>query len=93
MKSNSKRHLKQKVNDEGIEKDTTKEEIRKALGHATIRYKAIILLISSSGMASADVRALTYQEFLKSISEYVDIDAKTWIDIKELDQNSKEMIP
>ena len=80
-----KRHLKQEVSNEGIEAIPTKEEIRKALGYATIRYKAIILFISSSGMAAADVRALTYQDFLKSISEYVDIDAKTWIDIKELD--------
>ena len=85
-----KMNLKNLVNDENIEDIPSKEDIRKALGYANIRGKAIIYLLSSSGMGSAEVRTLTYQQFLKSISEYVEIDVNEWIDIKELVKKLQE---
>jgi len=85
-----KTRLKYEVNDETIEDIPSKEEIKKGLGYANIQFKAIILFISSSGMAQVDVRKLTYHDFLKSLSEYVDIDVNEWIDIKELDKKLQE---
>ena len=83
-------NLKNQVNDESIEDIPSKEDIRKALGYASIREKAIIYLMSSSSMGSAEVRNLSYQDFLKSISEYIDINLNKWIDIKELVKKLQE---
>ena len=53
-----------------FEKIPTKEDIKKALSYANLEYKAIILLMASSGMGSAEVRNLTYKNFLEAIKEY-----------------------
>lgn len=44
-----------------------KEHIIKALKHCNLKYKAIIILMMSSGMGSAEVRHLTFKNFLDSI--------------------------
>ena len=50
----------------------TIEEIRKALDIASTTYKAIILLMVSSGMGRAEIISLTIQDFTNSISDYFD---------------------
>lgn len=57
-------------NNKSFEKIPTKEDIKKALQYANIKYRAIILLMASSGMGSAEVRNLTYKNFLESIEKY-----------------------
>lgn len=59
-----------KDNNKSFEKIPTKEDIKKALNHVNIKYKAIILLMCSSGMGSAEIRNLTYGNFIESIKEY-----------------------
>lgn len=46
-----------------------KKHIKKALKKSNIKYRAIILLMSGSGMGSAEIINLTYQNFLESIAE------------------------
>ena len=49
-----------------------KEHIIQALNYASIRNKAMILLMSSSGMGSAEIRNLTYNQFINAIDEVLD---------------------
>ena len=44
-----------------------KEDIIKALKHCNLKYKAIIILMMSSGMGSSELRHLTFKNFLDSI--------------------------
>lgn len=53
-----------------IEDLPTDNDLRLAHHHANIKYKAIILLMHSSGMAIEEIRSLLYHDFLKSISDY-----------------------
>jgi integrase len=53
-----------------FEKIPTKEDIKKALNYANLKYKAIILLMSSSGMGAAEIINLTYGNFLEAIEDY-----------------------
>lgn len=46
-----------------------KKHIKKAFKKSNIKYRAIILLMSGSGMGSAEIINLTYQNFLESIAE------------------------
>ena len=67
-------HIKIK-NNETKERTTNqdivgKKHIKKILKKSNIKYRSIILLMSSSGMGGAEVRNLTYQNFLESIAEY-----------------------
>lgn len=47
-----------------------KEHILRALEHCNLKYRAILLLMSSSGMGRAEIIHLTYNDFLTAISEY-----------------------
>jgi len=62
------------VDDDSRDKEDllTIEEIQKALEIASPTYKAIILLIVSSGMGRAEIISLTVQDFINSISKYFD---------------------
>ena len=73
-----------------------KDHIKKALGFANLKYKAIILLMSSSGMGAAEVTHLTFKDFLKSLA--LEIGEKELINIGELDtlltkKSEYELIP
>jgi len=54
----------------------SKEDIKKALEYSNRKYKAIILLMVSSGMGSAEIRKLTFKDFLKSLEDYIIIPLK-----------------
>jgi integrase len=62
----------------------TKEDIRYALTLANLKYRAIILLMSSSGMGMSEIISLTYQNFLDAISEYVEMSLNAPVDVGEL---------
>lgn len=53
-----------------IEDLPTREEVYQAWSIAHIKYKAIILLMVSSGISAVDVRHITYKDFLKAIEGY-----------------------
>jgi integrase len=60
---NNKKNLKRQT----ITDIPTKEHIRLALDFCDHRYKAIILFMASTGMASVDVRNVTIQDFYNSL--------------------------
>ena len=76
---------------ETIENLPNTENISYALKFANLKYRAIILLMSSSGMGKAEILSLTYHDFLKSIESYVnistDVDEITDILTKKHDNN------
>jgi len=85
-----------KDNNKSFEKIPTKEDIKKALNHANIKYKAMILLMCSSGMGSSEVRNLTYGNFLESIKEYYEPRKNEQFDIgqiTEILQERRNIIP
>jgi integrase len=65
---NSKSEVKRTRN----ESIPSKEDIRIALKHGKFKYQAIILLMSSSGMGSGEIRNLTFGDYLKSIEDFID---------------------
>lgn len=74
-------------NSKAFEKIPTKEDIKKALPYANLKYKAIILLMASSGMGSAEIRNLTYGNFLEAIKEYYKPNKKEQLDITQISEN------
>lgn len=77
-------HLKQKHKTETIEDIPNKDDIRKALNFANIKYRAIILTMSSSGFGSAEVRSIKYHDFLNSLTEYIELPKNTYVPVDEL---------
>jgi integrase len=77
-------------NSKAFEKIPTKEDIRKALPYANLKYKAIILLMASSGMGSAEARNLTYGNFLEAIKEYYKPSKKEQFDITKITENLED---
>jgi integrase len=71
---------------ESIEELPTTEEIKKALEYASPTYKAIILLMVSSGMGRAEIISLTVQDFVNSISDYFDKPLTIPLDIERISQ-------
>ena len=64
----------------------TKDHIRKAIKHSNIKYRAIILLMMSSGMGSSEIRHLTLNDYLNSLK----ITKYDLFDIDELTAKLKE---
>ena len=62
----------------------SKEDIRLALQYANLKYRAIILLFSSSGMGVAELLSIKYHDLLNSLKEYITIPKGTYIDIDKL---------
>ena len=56
-----KMQLKRKHNVESVEDIPSKNDIKLALKNCNPKFQAIILLMSSSGMGSAEVRSLSYK--------------------------------
>lgn len=73
-----------------------KEHILKTLEHCNLKYKAIILLMSSSGMGRSEIVNLKYNDFLNSISEYYKPPSNELFDIykitEKLQENIQELI-
>lgn len=80
---------------ETIEDIPDREDIKKALSQCNLKYKAIILLMGSSGMGSAEVRSLKVQDFLDSLSEYFRRPLNIPLDIDQMRQRleGKVVIP
>jgi len=54
----------------------SKKDIKKALKYSNQKYKAIILLMATSGMGSSEIRNLIFKDFLISLKEYIRIPLK-----------------
>ena len=61
-----------------------REDIQLALDNTTIKYRAIILIMASSGMGRGEVLSLTVQDFLDSIETYLREPPKLPLDIGEI---------
>lgn len=69
-----------------------KEVISEVLKIASIRDRAIILLMASSGMGSAEIRSLKYKHFIEAIKEVVkDFTEYEMLDIKKIQKATKDM--
>ena len=68
----------------------TKDDIKKAVKHSNLKYQAIILLMSSSGMGSSEIRNLTYHDFLNAISDYYTPSKNERFDIAQITENLQE---
>ncbi|MEN6574139.1 tyrosine-type recombinase/integrase [Methanobacterium aggregans] len=77
-------------NSKAFEKIPTREDIKKAIQYSNLKYKAIILLMASSGMGSAEVRNLTYKDFLGAIKEYYKPIKKEQFDIAQITENLRD---
>ena len=86
IKSNDKNNM---VTTEDIVK---REHILKALDHCNLKYKSIILLMSSSGMGQSEIVNLTYKDFLNAISEYYKPTKNEQFDIYTINQKLQENI-
>ena len=86
--------LKQENNKRMITTDDIvgKEHILRALEHCNLKYKAILLLMSSSGMGRAEIIHLTYNDFLTAISAYYKPSIKEQFDIYLLAEKVLEKI-
>lgn len=69
-----------------------KEDIEKALKHCKFKYKAIILLMSSSGMGSGEIRNLKFEDFLDAINEFLDHEEMDVTKIAEMLNNKENII-
>ena len=69
----------------------TKKHIRIALKHSNIKYRAIILLMMSSGMGSSEIRHLTLNDYLQSL-KITDYDLSNKDEFtKKLKENENEI--
>ena len=73
-----------------------KEHILKLLEHCNLKYKAIILLMSSSGMGQSEILNLTYNDFINAISDYYKPTDNELYDVyhisQKLEENKDELI-
>ena len=81
---------RQDSNLETYETIPTKENIQKALEYANPKYKAIILLMVSSGMGATEIRQVTVEDFINSISKCSKSTIKFPLDIDQIKQELKE---
>jgi integrase len=76
--------FKKNLPKEDIDDIPDKEDIKLALKIANTKYKAIILLMISSGMRSSDIRSLKYSDLLTSLKDYVKLPEKNQLNIDVL---------
>jgi len=81
------REKKQRITTDDI---VGKKHIKEALKHSNIKYRAIILLMSSSGMGSAEMIHLNWQHFLNAISDYIHLVGKEQFDIPYITEKLRE---
>jgi integrase len=76
-----KMYLKTDNRQESREDIPTKDDIKIALKYANPRYRAIILLMSSSGMGASEIISLSINDFLTSLKDYISIAKTSIVDI------------
>ena len=70
----------------------SKEDIRIALNHCKFKYRSIILLMSSSGMGSGEIRNLTFGDFLNAIDEFLDYEDMNAVKISKMLDKKENII-
>lgn len=63
----------------------SQDQIKEAMELSSLRDKAIILLHMSSGMEATELRYLTYEDFINSIEEYIDLKPDERFKIKKIE--------
>lgn len=76
MKADTRQELRDSI--------PTKENIEFALKLANIKYKAIILLMTSSGMGASEVISLSMNDFVSSLNDDIKLSKKWMLDVDEL---------
>lgn len=71
----------------------TKENIRRAISYANPKYKAMILLMSSSGMGRAEIRSLTYGHLMKAYEPVGLNDLSDMLEVVNILRENKDHIP
>lgn len=82
-KNNETTHERKTIPDKG--------DIKIALNKASLKYRAMILLMSSSGMGAGEIRSLTYGNFIEAIEEYYKPTIYELFDIKTIKQRLSEV--
>ncbi len=72
------------VNEEDNRIILTREQIQKAYDYANTKYKAVIVLMMSSGMGASEVIHLTVDDFLKGISKSSETARNGLLDIPKI---------
>lgn len=67
-------------------------DIKKALSYANPKYQAMIILMASSGMRQGDIRQLTLQHLVDSLSRHVKIDVTDLANIEKLSEKLPKII-
>ncbi len=62
----------------------SQDQIKEALELSSLRDKAIILLHMSSGMEATELRHLTYENFINSIEEYIDLNSDDEFNVNKI---------
>lgn len=62
----------------------SQDQIKEALELSSLRDKAIILLHMSSGMEATELRHLTYENFINSIEEYLDLNSDDEFNVNKI---------
>ena len=70
----------------------SKEDIRTALNHCKFKYRSIILLMSSSGMGSGEIRNLTFGDFLNAIDEFLEYKDMDIVKISKMLEKKENII-
>jgi len=69
-----------------------KEHIKKALEYSNLKYKAIILLMSSSGMGQSEIMNLKYGDFLNAISDYYKPSKNEQFDVYQINDKLQDSV-
>lgn len=87
--------IERKNSNDDINNLPTTDDILKALTFSNLKFTAIILLMVSSGMASAEIRNLTYRDFVNAVKSYLEKSRNSLLDIYKIaDQlREKEVVP
>lgn len=67
-----------------------REIIRESLKHANKKYRAIILLMASSGMGASEVRNLKYGDFIFAVKDYLKLKRNDQYNVDEIIEQLKD---
>jgi len=76
--------LKKDTREESREDIPTADDIKFALSQANTKYKAIILLMASSGMGASEIISLSINDFIKSLHDYTQLPSESIVSVDVL---------
>ena len=76
--------FKKDTREESREDIPTADDIKFALTQANTKYKAIILLMASSGMGASEIISLSITDFIKSLEDYTQLPSESIVSVDVL---------